>query len=52
MVFVDKASEAIAAHDRPSGICDGDWRSALWYSQVEAAVGSLPVVMGDVGLQH
>ena len=52
MVFVDEATEAIAAHDRSSRFCDGDWRSTLGYSQVEAAVGSLPVVMVDVGLQH
>ena len=52
VVFVDKATEAIAAHDRPSGSGDGDWRSALGYSKVETSVGSLPVVMVDVGLQH
>jgi hypothetical protein len=52
MVFVDKATETIAAHDRPSGFCDGDWRSALGYSEVESAVGTFSVVVVDVGVQH
>ena len=52
MVFVDKATEAIAAHDRPSGSCEADWWSALGYPQIEASVGTLLVVMVDVSLQH
>jgi hypothetical protein len=52
MVFVDKATEAIAAHDRPSGSGDGDWRSALGYSEIEASVRTLLVVMVEVSLQH
>jgi hypothetical protein len=52
MVFVDKATEAIPAHDRPSGSGDADWWSALGYSEIEASVGTLLVVMVDVGLQH
>lgn len=52
MVFVDKATEAIAAHDRPGRICDADRLSALRYPQIETTVGSLPVVMIDVGLQR
>jgi hypothetical protein len=52
MVFVDKATEAIAARDRPSGFHETDWRSALGYSEVETTVGSLLVVVIYVGLQH
>jgi len=52
MVFVDKATEAVAAYDRPSGVCEADWWSALGYSQIETAVGSLPVVVIEIGLQH
>jgi hypothetical protein len=52
VVFVDKATEAVVAHDRPSGSCEAEWWSALGYSKVEAAVGSLPVVVIEVGLQH
>ena len=40
VVFVDEATETIAAHDRPSGSSEGEWRSTLGYSQVEAAVGT------------
>jgi hypothetical protein len=52
MVFVDQATKAVAAHDRPDDIWEPEWRSALGYSQVETTVGSLPVVVIDVDLQH
>jgi hypothetical protein len=52
MVFVDKATEAIAAHDRPSGSFEVEWRSALGDSKVETAVGTFSVVVIDIRLQH
>jgi hypothetical protein len=52
VVFVDKATEAVAAHDRPSGSSEADGRSAFGNSQVEAPVRSLLVVVLDVGLQY
>src|ERR1019366_6067563 len=51
VVFVDKATKAVAAHDRPSGSCEADWRSALGCSEVKAAVGTFSVVVIEVGLQ-
>jgi hypothetical protein len=52
VVFVDQATEAIAAHNRPSGFCDAERRSAFRYSQIEAPVGTLSVVVIEVGPQH
>jgi hypothetical protein len=52
VVFVDKATEAVAAHDRPSGSCDVGWRSALGYSEIETAVGTFSVVVIEIRLQH
>ena len=48
---MDEATEAVAAHDRPSGSGEAEWRSALGYSEIEASVGSLLVVVVDVGPQ-
>jgi len=52
VVFVDKATEAIAAHDRPSGSGEAEWRSALGYSEIEASVRTFSVVVIDIRLQH
>jgi hypothetical protein len=43
---VDKATEAIAAQDRLSGVCEAEWWFVLGYPQIEASVGTLLVVNG------
>jgi hypothetical protein len=47
VIFVDKATESVATHNWSSSFSDGDWRSALWYAEVETAVGSFSVVVID-----
>ena len=52
VVFMNEATEAIAAHDRTVGSGLPDWRSAFRDSKIESAMGPLLVVVADIGLQH
>jgi hypothetical protein len=49
---VDKATEAVSAHDRPSGSFEVEWRSALGNSEIETAVRTFSVAVIEIRLQH